>query len=333
MAVTQRSVVIHGHFYQPPRENPWLEEVELQDSAHPYHDWNERIAAECYGPNARARILDGQDRIVDIANNYSRISFNFGPTLLHWLESNDHETYQAILEADLRSRELHGGHGSALAQVYSHPILPLCNARDKQSQVIWGIRDFKHRFGRSPEFIVGLAAGYRRAPFDIFEGGVRVPCIARWPGRIPAGRTCDELAATIDLLPTIASLAGAPLPERTIDGVDLTPLLEGRDGARPRRLTAAELARSAGDHGQAEPAPGQRQGPRRHLAEELVRNLRPRLGLRRRRSRSAKTPASAPYPQLNGIEPSEKTVPRIAICSACRNAATGMSITWARAHS
>jgi alpha-amylase/alpha-mannosidase (GH57 family) len=147
----QRFICIHGHFYQPPRENAWLERVELQDSAYPYHDWNHRITAECYGPNANSRILDEKKRITRIVNNYSRISFNFGPTLLSWLETDRPEIYRAILDADRISAERFSGHGSALAQVYSHPILPLCNARDKKSQVIWGIRDFEHRFGRLPE--------------------------------------------------------------------------------------------------------------------------------------------------------------------------------------
>jgi alpha-amylase/alpha-mannosidase (GH57 family) len=120
-----RFVCIHGHFYQPPRENPWLEHVELQESAYPYHDWNERITAECYAPNTASRILDSERRIVDIVNNYSRISFNFGPTLLSWLEANRPEVYEAIVEADRRSRDLFNGHGSAIAQPYNHMIMPL----------------------------------------------------------------------------------------------------------------------------------------------------------------------------------------------------------------
>jgi alpha-amylase/alpha-mannosidase (GH57 family) len=147
----QRYICIHGHFYQPPRENAWLEAVERQESAYPYHDWNQRINAECYAANARARILDDADRITQIVNNYQRISFNFGPTLLSWLEAHDPVTYTALLEADGRSIDRFSGHGSALAQAYSHPILPLCNERDKQTQIRWGIRDFKHRFKRSPE--------------------------------------------------------------------------------------------------------------------------------------------------------------------------------------
>jgi alpha-amylase/alpha-mannosidase (GH57 family) len=147
----ERYVCVHCHFYQPPRENPWLEAVELQDSAYPYHDWNERITAECYAPNAASRILDPDDRIVAILNNYSRISFNFGPTLLSWLEVFAPDTYRAILEADRAGAERFGGHGSALAQAYNHMILPLATRRDKITQVLWGIRDFQRRFGRDPK--------------------------------------------------------------------------------------------------------------------------------------------------------------------------------------
>lgn len=146
----EKYICIHGHFYQPPRENAWLEVIEVQDSAHPYHDWNERVSAECYAPNAASRILEA-GVIKNIVNNYSRISFNFGPTLLSWMEHNDPETYTAILEADKESEKIFDGHGSALAQVYNHMIMPLANARDKRTQIIWGIRDFEYRFGRSPE--------------------------------------------------------------------------------------------------------------------------------------------------------------------------------------
>ena len=144
-------ICIHGHFYQPPRENPWLEVVELQDSAWPYHDWNERVTAECYAPNTASRILDDAGRVVDIVNNYSKISFNFGPTLLAWLEKNAADVYGAILEADKSSLQRFSGHGSALAQVYGHMIMPLANSRDKRTQVVWGIRDFERRFKRKPE--------------------------------------------------------------------------------------------------------------------------------------------------------------------------------------
>ncbi len=147
----ERYVCIHGHFYQPPRENPWLEAIEGQPTAYPYHDWNERITAECYAPNATARILDGDNRIVAIVNNYASMSFNFGPTLLSWLEEKAPEVYRAILAADAESRRRFSGHGSAIAQAYNHMILPLANARDRRTQVAWGVRDFAHRFGRAPE--------------------------------------------------------------------------------------------------------------------------------------------------------------------------------------
>ncbi len=151
MSRLNKYVCIHGHFYQPPRENAWLETVEQQESARPFHDWNERINFECYAPNAAARILDDQGSITKIRNNYNRISFNFGPTLLAWLAENDRDSYNLLRDADKRSRERFGGHGSALAQAHSHLILPLCNYRDKVTQVYWGIRDFQHRFGRYPE--------------------------------------------------------------------------------------------------------------------------------------------------------------------------------------
>ncbi len=151
MSRTNKYVCIHGHYYQPPRENAWLETVEQQESARPFHDWNARINYECYAPNAAARILDDQGWIMKIRNNYNRISWNFGPTLLSWLDDSDPDTYDLLKKADIRSRERYGGHGSAMAQVHSHLILPLCNYRDKVTQVWWGIRDFEFRFGRYPE--------------------------------------------------------------------------------------------------------------------------------------------------------------------------------------
>jgi alpha-amylase/alpha-mannosidase (GH57 family) len=148
--MTKRTVCLHGHFYQPPRENPWIEEVEVQDSAAPFHDWNERIAAECYWPNGAARLKNAEGRIVDIVNNYDHLSFNFGPTLLAWLERHSPEAYRQILEADARS-VIQRGHGNAIAQAYNHVILPLCNDRDLRTQIRWGIADFRHRFRRDPE--------------------------------------------------------------------------------------------------------------------------------------------------------------------------------------
>ena len=146
-----RYICIHGHFYQPPRENPWLEAIELQEATYPYHDWNERITAECYATNATSRILDEQKRIAQIVNNYEKISFDFGPTLLAWMEEKAPDVYEAILEADRKSQINFSGHGCAIAQVYNHLIMPLANRRDKKTQVIWGLKDFEYRFGRKPE--------------------------------------------------------------------------------------------------------------------------------------------------------------------------------------
>ena len=147
----KRYITIHGHFYQPPRENPWLEQVETQDSAAPYHDWNERITAECYAPNGAARMVDGDNLIIRIMNNYARISFNYGATLLSWLEENAPRTYAMIRAADRLSQQRFSGHGSAVAQVYNHIIMPLASTRDRITQIRWGIADFEHRFHRKPE--------------------------------------------------------------------------------------------------------------------------------------------------------------------------------------
>ena len=147
----ERYLCIHAHFYQPPRENPWLEAIEIQDSAYPYHDWNERVTAECYAPNSASRILDEEGRIREVVSNYARISFNFGPTLLSWVESHSPKVYQAILEADRQSQQWRSGHGTAIAQCYNHLIMPLANPRDKKTQVLWGLRDFQYRFARDPE--------------------------------------------------------------------------------------------------------------------------------------------------------------------------------------
>ncbi len=149
--MTDRYLCIHGHFYQPPRENAWLESVEVQDSAYPYHDWNARINAECYAANAYSRIMDDQGRILSIVNNYAGISFNFGPTLLAWMAAHAPDIYQSVLDADAESRKRFSGHGSAMAQAYNHMIMPLANRRDKYTQVKWGVEDFEHRFGRHPE--------------------------------------------------------------------------------------------------------------------------------------------------------------------------------------
>ena len=151
MAASKRFVCIHGHFYQPPRENPWLETVETQDSAAPYHDWNERICAECYATNGAARIVNNKNQIIRIVNNYARMSFNYGPTLLSWLMENAPRTYRMILDGERRSRKSFKGHSSAMAQVYNHIIMPLANRRDRITQIRWGIADYQRHYGAPPE--------------------------------------------------------------------------------------------------------------------------------------------------------------------------------------
>ena len=163
----QRYLLVHGHFYQPPRENPWLETVELQESAAPYHDWNERITSECYAPNGASRIVNQQKQITRIVNNYARMSFNFGPTLLSWLEDVAPRTYRMIQDADHVSAARYSNHGSALAQVYNHIIMPLASERDARTQIRWGIADFEHRFGRKPEGMWLAETAVSRSVLDL----------------------------------------------------------------------------------------------------------------------------------------------------------------------
>src|SRR5215472_4123267 len=190
-------VCVHGHFYQPPRENPSLEYVEQQDSAYPYHDWNERITAECYAPNGASRILDDKDRIAKIVNNYASINFNFGPTLLSWLAEKAPETYRDILTADRASVQRFGGHGSATAQCYNHMIMPLANSRDKLTQVVWGIQDFRYRFGRDPEGMWLPETAVDLESLDLFaQHGIRYTILAPSQAKSAGGK--DVSGARID---------------------------------------------------------------------------------------------------------------------------------------
>jgi alpha-amylase/alpha-mannosidase (GH57 family) len=174
-----RFVCIHGHFYQPPRENPWLETVEVQDSAAPYHDWNDRITAECYAPNGASRITNKQDEIIRIMNNYARISYNFGPTLLSWLHDKAPRTYRMILDADKFSAQRYSGHGSAMAQVYNHLIMPLANTRDALTQIRWGIADFEFRYGRKPEGMWLAETAVNRSVLDLMaQEGIKFTVLA-----------------------------------------------------------------------------------------------------------------------------------------------------------
>jgi len=210
-------ICIHGHFYQPPRENPWLEAIEIQDSAHPYHDWNERITTECYAPNAASRILDGERHIINIVSNYSRISFNFGPALLSWMETYSPDIYQDILDADRQSIAWRSGHGSAIAQVYNHMIMPLANTRDKRTQVMWGIRDFEHRFKRIPEGMWLSETAVDVETLDILaEQGVKFTILAQHQAsrvkKIDSEKWEDLSKGQID--PTMAYLCKLPSGRR-----------------------------------------------------------------------------------------------------------------------
>jgi alpha-amylase/alpha-mannosidase (GH57 family) len=165
-------VTVHGHFYQPPRENPYLNTIERQPSAYPFHDWNERIHHECYRPNAFARVVNDRGEVVGIVNNFEYLSFNIGPTLMSWLENYDIEVYQRIIEGDRQSCDRLNGHGNAIAQVYNHIILPLANQRDKYTQIRWGKEDFRSRFGRDPEgmWLAETAVDYATLAVLIDEG-------------------------------------------------------------------------------------------------------------------------------------------------------------------
>lgn len=199
----KKYVCIHGHFYQPPRENPWIEEIECEDSASPYHDWNERINLECYRANTAARLVDQQNRIVDLLNNYAYFSFNFGPTLMNWLERQDAWVYQTILDTDRKSLDALDGHGNAIAQVYNHVIMPLANQRDKQTQIRWGIRDFEYRFGRKPEGMwLSETAVDRDTLLLMAEEGIKFTILspyqaARWRFREGDTQWCDAAGGTI----------------------------------------------------------------------------------------------------------------------------------------
>lgn len=214
-----RYICIHGHFYQPPRENPWLEDIELQDSAYPYHDWDARITAECYEPNTASRILTGDGWIKKIVNNYSKISFNFGPTLLSWLETNAADVYQAIIAADRESQKRFSGHGSALAQAYNHMIMPLANTRDKYTQVRWGISDFERHFGRRPEGMWLPETAVDLETLAIMaEQGIRFTILAYWQARRVRSLDSDnwqEVHGGIDT--TIPYRVHLPDSDRTID--------------------------------------------------------------------------------------------------------------------
>lgn len=251
-----RFVCIHGHFYQPPRENPWLETVEIQDSAAPYHDWNDRITAECYAPNGASRITDLEDRIIRIVNNYGHMSFNFGPTLLSWLADKAPRTYRMILAADTASQGRFSGHGSAMAQVYNHIIMPLASPRDALTQIRWGIADFVYRFQRRPEGMWLAETAVNRSVLDLLarEGilfTVLAPSQCARVRRLATAPPAQKPGAKGQ--PAVAELPWTETPDATVDPTQpyLVQLDEGRsiavffyDGPNSRAIAFEGLLNS-----------------------------------------------------------------------------------------
>jgi alpha-amylase/alpha-mannosidase (GH57 family) len=250
-----RFVCVHGHFYQPPRENPWLETVEAQDSAAPYHDWNDRITAECYAPNGASRITNKQDEIIRIMNNYARISFNFGPTLLSWLQDKAPRTYRMILDADKYSANRYSGHGSAIAQVYNHIIMPLAGRRDALTQIRWGISDFRHRFGRKPEGMWLAETAVNRSVLDLMaQEGIKFTILAPVQcARVRRLATPADQAAAPVTNPETPEIPWSPTPNANVDPTHpyLVRLDEGRsiavffyDGPNSRAIAFEGLLNS-----------------------------------------------------------------------------------------
>jgi alpha-amylase/alpha-mannosidase (GH57 family) len=225
----RRYVCVHGHFYQPPRENPWLETVEVQDSAAPYHDWNDRITAECYAPNGASRIQNKKNEIIRITNNYASMSFNFGPTLLSWLADKTPRAYRMVIDADKASQQRYGGHGSAVAQVYNHIIMPLASRRDAITQIRWGIADFEHRFGRKPEGMWLAETAVNRAVLDLMAAeGIKFTILA--PNQCARIRKLPPAQPAAPHAGVPASTASSPnlvlIPTEAAEAADTSPLTE-----------------------------------------------------------------------------------------------------------
>jgi len=264
-----RYVCVHGHFYQPPRENPWLETVEVQDSAAPYHDWNDRITAECYAPNGASRITNLDNQITRIMNNYARMSFNFGPTLLSWLADKAPRAYQMILDADKFSAQRYSGHGSAMAQVYNHIIMPLASERDAITQIRWGIADFESRFARKPEGMWLAETAVNRAVLDLMarEGLLFTVLAPNQCARVRRLQAAPALSATalkeaaeLDLDPNASAQSQDWIgtPDATVDPTHpyLVKLDEGRsiavffyDGPGSRAIAFEGLLNSGEEFG------------------------------------------------------------------------------------
>src|SRR5579862_6872235 len=186
-----QSVVVHGHFYQPPRENPWRDAVDTEPNAAPFHDWNARICHECYEPVSAAQVLDADGRVVERVNLFEWLSFDVGATLLRWLDRNAQAVYRAVLDGDRLSTQRLGGHGNAIAMPYHHVILPLASRRDKVTEVRWGLADFRRRFGREAEGLwLPETAMDEETLVVLAEEGVRFTILA--PQQVERSPTAGE---------------------------------------------------------------------------------------------------------------------------------------------
>jgi alpha-amylase/alpha-mannosidase (GH57 family) len=241
------ALIIHGHFYQPPRENPWTGLIEEQPSAAPFHDWNERIHAECYRPNS-AVVVTFPDGATNALNNYEHISFNFGPTLLSWLEQHHRSTYNRIIAADRESMTTRHGHGNAIAQAYGHAILPLCNERDLRTQIRWGLADFRHRFGRDAEAMwLPETACNDRVMNALIEEGLRYVILAPHQAKhVTTSRESAPTTASNDLNEIEVDALGPNIPylyrERNGEGVIAVFLY---DGPTSRAIAFENLLKSS----------------------------------------------------------------------------------------
>jgi hypothetical protein len=235
------ALVIHGHFYQPPRENPWTDQIPREPSATPHHDWNERIHAESYRANSFARIHTADGRIEAIVNNYERLSFNVGPTLTRWIARRDPAVMGRLRGADEEQRRRLGA-GGAMAQAYAHPIVPLCDPADRRTQLLWGLSEFERRFGRPAEGLwLPETAASPATLATLIDLGIRYTILA--PEQIDAVRaSADDTWEDVDR----DSLdSGRPYLWRHPDGSGRTIALCIFDGQMSRAVAFGEAATRA----------------------------------------------------------------------------------------
>jgi len=268
MSEAKRSIVIHGHFYQPPRESPWTGLIAPEPSAAPFSNWNERITSECYGANAHAQVSAGP--VIHLRNNYEHLSYDFGPTLMSWMARHGKQAYGAIVRADALSAQRLEGQGNAIAQSYNHSILPLLSDPDKELQIAWGMEDFRFRFKRQPLGIWLPECAVDPATLAaVARAGIKFVILAPWQGRFQAEESAgagpfvwrsDDLSLAVfrydrELAAQVAFGDGLGDGERWAEAIidrarglaPDAPLLIATDGetfGHHRRHGASELARA-----------------------------------------------------------------------------------------